>query len=69
MYFENRIYISQLHWQPFCRLCHKPVPLENSNTDEDGKAVHQECYVAALSRRPATSPERVRGQVLPRRLA
>jgi hypothetical protein len=29
---------------PHCGICHKPVNLEASNTDEVGKAVHQECY-------------------------
>jgi hypothetical protein len=29
-----------------CRICSKPLQLEtNTRTDEDGKAVHEECYV------------------------
>ena len=28
-----------------CRICTEPVPLETSNTDEKGSAVHEECYV------------------------
>jgi hypothetical protein len=28
-----------------CFLCDKPVPLEASKTDENGKAVHEECYL------------------------
>jgi hypothetical protein len=28
-----------------CCICAGPIPLETSNTDERGKAVHEECYV------------------------
>jgi len=28
-----------------CCICGLPMPLETSNTDELGKAVHEECYV------------------------
>jgi hypothetical protein len=28
-----------------CRICTEPVLLETSNTDENGSAVHEECYV------------------------
>jgi len=28
-----------------CWFCAGPIPLETSNTDEHGRAVHQECYV------------------------
>ena len=31
-----------------CSLCRKPVPLESSKTDENGKAVHEECYMLML---------------------
>jgi len=57
MYLSNRVSPAQLNWQPSCRLCRKPVPLETSNTDQEGKAVHQECYVAVLSRTRATNSE------------
>lgn len=30
---------------PGCCICDSPVPLETSNTDENGQAVHEECYV------------------------
>lgn len=29
-----------------CSICGNPVPLETSKTDEQGMAVHEECYVA-----------------------
>ncbi|HEY6370591.1 MAG TPA: hypothetical protein VIX37_08425 [Candidatus Sulfotelmatobacter sp.] len=34
---------------PTCSICSRPVPLENSKTDEGGKAVHEECYVLKLA--------------------
>jgi hypothetical protein len=35
---------------PICSLCHETVEIETAKTDEDGKAVHEECY--ALKTRP-----------------
>lgn len=37
-----------------CAVCGEAVPLEYSKTDERGKAVHEECYVATTtgSRQP-----------------
>ena len=33
-----------------CCICSKPLQLEtDTRTDEDGKAVHQECYVKLLT--------------------
>ena len=31
-----------------CHICQKPIPLEDAKTDENGKAVHDACYVADL---------------------
>lgn len=28
-----------------CSICNRFIPLETSNTDERGNAVHEECYV------------------------
>jgi hypothetical protein len=33
---------------PPCSFCNGPVELETSKTDEDGKAIHEECYVRKL---------------------
>jgi anti-sigma regulatory factor (Ser/Thr protein kinase) len=30
---------------PGCSICNSPVPLETSKTDENGQAVHEECYL------------------------
>jgi hypothetical protein len=29
----------------YCSVCKKPVALENAKTDDDGRAVHDECYL------------------------
>jgi hypothetical protein len=34
-----------------CRVCGKPMTIELAKTDEDGKAVHDTCYLARLSKR------------------
>jgi len=39
-----------------CSLCDKPVPLESSKTDENGRAVHEECYALGLRLKQATTP-------------
>ena len=31
-----------------CRICGKPVAVEGCKTDDDGKAVHEDCYVLKL---------------------
>ncbi len=33
---------------PTCPLCNEPVELETTKTNEDGEAVHEECYVLAV---------------------
>ena len=30
---------------PLCAICHAPVPLNAAKTDEDGEAVHEDCYL------------------------
>jgi hypothetical protein len=39
-----------------CALCQMPVPLESVKTDENGKAVHEECYLLTLRLEQATTP-------------
>jgi len=36
-------------WFPTCSVCNKPVELRTSKTDENGKAVHEECYVVKVT--------------------
>jgi len=39
----------QSSFVPTCAVCGKPVLLEHSKTDGDGKAVHEDCTVQDLS--------------------
>jgi hypothetical protein len=53
---------------PICPLCNEPVELETTKTNEDGEAVHEECYVLAVKARqpkpsrPTTVPPSYKGQ-------
>jgi hypothetical protein len=38
---------------PLCAICHKIVWLEEAKTDEEGRAIHEECYVSTLGPIPA----------------
>lgn len=31
-----------------CRICGRPVAVETSKTDEDGRAIHEDCYVVKV---------------------
>jgi hypothetical protein len=33
---------------PICPLCTEHVEIETANTDEKGRAVHEDCYVALI---------------------
>lgn len=33
---------------PLCSICNQPVPLEAAKTQEEGLAVHEECYLLKL---------------------
>ncbi len=35
-------------YSPVCPRCRKPVKLEDAKTDENGRAMHEECYYAGL---------------------
>jgi len=43
---------------PICDICHKPVKLETSKTNELGKAVHEGCYLLRVRAKKATSPRK-----------
>ncbi len=38
-----------------CSLCHQIVAIETSKTDEDGTAVHEDCYLQALVSKPSVT--------------
>jgi len=40
-----------------CAICGKPIPLEDSNVTEDGKAVHGECYYQRIKKRKGQEPQ------------
>jgi len=45
-----------------CRICHEPVSLKSDTvTDENGKAVHEDCYVKEITGRddPAAEVARI----------
>jgi hypothetical protein len=35
-------------YSPICPRCLEPVKLEEAKTDEDGRAMHEDCYFAML---------------------
>jgi hypothetical protein len=39
---------------PTCCLCDRPIEIEHSKTDEYGRAIHEQCYVARLALEMAT---------------
>jgi hypothetical protein len=41
---------------PRCSICNERVELEMAKTDEDGKAVHEDCYVRRMRLREITPP-------------
>ncbi len=34
---------------PMCSFCSRPVKIESAKTDENGKAVHEDCYVLRVT--------------------
>jgi hypothetical protein len=41
---------------PICSICNEPVEINTAKTDEDGKAIHEECYVMIIIRKGASPP-------------
>ena len=41
---------------PKCSICNEPVELEAAKTDEDGRAVHEECYMRRMRLKQVTPP-------------
>ena len=41
---------------PNCSICNEPVEVETAKTDENGKAVHEDCYVRILRLKKITPP-------------
>jgi len=47
-----------------CRICGKPVPVSIANSDEDGMAIHEECYVLKVKFEQANRFEQASRDVL-----
>jgi hypothetical protein len=41
---------------PTCSICNEPVELETTRSNENGKAIHEECYVLKVHLKQATTP-------------
>lgn len=42
--------VSQNKRPLLCPVCGRPVAIENSKTDEDGAAIHEDCYVVKVKK-------------------
>jgi hypothetical protein len=43
---------------PTCNICNRPVDLKVAKTDEDGKGVHEECYVRRMRLKKISPPHK-----------
>lgn len=39
-----------------CSICNKPVDLENAKIDDEGRAVHSDCYVLSVIAKDSPGP-------------
>ena len=46
---------------PPCNICNKPLDPKIAVTDQDGKPVHEECYVLKLRQEDAKKPPKTQG--------
>jgi hypothetical protein len=42
----------------FCYICHAPVAIEESKTDEHGHAIHEDCYALRVRLALVSKPDR-----------
>lgn len=42
---------------PVCSICNSKVPLETAKTDENGRAVHEQCYLVVLKQKSAVQSD------------
>jgi hypothetical protein len=49
--------MSYENWLPQCAICKESVTLEESKTDEHGRAVHENCYIWTVELKKA--PRRI----------
>jgi len=43
--------LSESQWSPECVICKKSVMLEESKADENGQAIHEDCYVSSVTKK------------------
>jgi hypothetical protein len=48
-------------FQLLCPICDGSVSLESANTDEHGKAIHEDCYLLKVKLRSASRVDNGRG--------
>lgn len=44
---------------PVCPICRESVALEISKADEDGNAIHEQCYVLRIGLKATTTPAKL----------
>jgi len=49
---------------PICSICNLPVALNNAKTDEDGNAIHEDCYLFKLGVEAINDQRKVSGDSL-----
>jgi hypothetical protein len=40
---------------PTCSFCNDPLETADAKTDDDGKTMHEECYILSIIRKSTTS--------------
>ena len=59
--YDNKLFSVRA---PICFVCNQPVWLDNAKTNEDGNAIHEDCYLIKLGVKPVISPLKVPSEYL-----
>lgn len=59
--YDNKLFSAPA---PICFVCNQPVRLDHAKTDEDGNAIHEDCYLIKLGVKPVISPLQVPSEYL-----
>jgi hypothetical protein len=52
--------------QPLCSICNEPVNLRTAKSDENGRAVHEECYIQKITSQQPSSKDKNSKTSLPK---
>jgi hypothetical protein len=52
--------MTTISYTPFCHFCNKPVKLEFAKTDEEGRTVHEGCYLLKVKVTAPVPPSQLR---------